>query len=283
MVVQVEGSIISSTFSFPIRVILSGSSGGGKTTFAKQLVSRNDLFDYSIKRIRYYFPIYLKNYQTQFHDHISLPISYHHGLPNMTQIMDMKAGDLLIFDDMYEKAVNDENIDLLFRVISRKQEISILIITQNFYAQGKFSRNIRNSCNYTVLFRNTIDLTINKRVCNNLGLSEAYKSASSDTINELFPYMFIDQSASGHASGYRLYTNIYGCSKVVYSNDGMKAYVIPEKIFNEYFKIHENNNTYSAELKNGIHQKNTIISTKNPRKNYSRSRYRTRYRFTKNI
>ena len=41
----VKGRILDKTFSFPFRMILTGSSGAGKTYFAGELLKRTDLFE----------------------------------------------------------------------------------------------------------------------------------------------------------------------------------------------------------------------------------------------
>ena len=42
-------------FAFPFRILLSGSSGSGKTHFAGELL-KSDLFDEKITNVSYFYP-----------------------------------------------------------------------------------------------------------------------------------------------------------------------------------------------------------------------------------
>ena len=62
-------------------------------------------------------------------------------------------------------------------------------------------------------------------------------------------------SPRGQVSGYQVYTNIFGKYLEVFTRSGMKAYVITEKDFLQYFSIVNNSN---AELKHGGYEKKII-------------------------
>jgi hypothetical protein len=68
-------------------------------------------------------------------------------IPTQDDIDELENDTLLVLDDLYDKAVNSECIDHLFRVTSGKRNLSVMIMTQNSYAQGRYARDIRNSCN----------------------------------------------------------------------------------------------------------------------------------------
>ncbi|CAG5099117.1 Oidioi.mRNA.OKI2018_I69.XSR.g16267.t1.cds [Oikopleura dioica] len=119
-------------------------------------------------------------------------------------------------------------------------------MTQNNYAQGKFGRNIKLNCNATFLCRNCLDGTVNKRACSQAGLLKAYKRATEENKNKQYPYMFLDQSPRGHASSYRLYTDIFTDYPVVFSVSGMKACIVPYNDFKQNFDIIARDNTFEA-------------------------------------
>ncbi|CAG5101839.1 Oidioi.mRNA.OKI2018_I69.chr1.g24.t1.cds [Oikopleura dioica] len=119
-------------------------------------------------------------------------------------------------------------------------------MTQNNYAQGKFGRNIKLNCNATFLCRNCLDGTVNKRACSQAGLLKAYKRATEENKNKQYPYMFLDQSPRGHASSYRLYTDIFSDYPVVFSVSGMKACIVPYNDFKQNFDIIDRDNTFEA-------------------------------------
>ena len=248
-------------FTYPFRIMLSGSSGAGKTYFAEKLL-RNNCFEKEIEYIYYFHPCYLEESPVNWHETMNIPVSYQTGLPSVELLTSMPANSAIILDDLFDKACMSETIDHLFRVISGKRKLSVMIMTQNYFAPGKFGRNIRNSCNYTVLLRNYCDATINRRAVRAMGITKAFDVAQQYCKDDEYPYIFIDQSQKGQVSGFQLYTDIFGRFKKCYSNEGMPSYIIPEKDFLNSFKIiQENNRICLAQLKdeNSV-QKNTFTT-----------------------
>jgi hypothetical protein len=113
--------------------------------------------------------------------------------------------------------------------------INVMIMTQNNLTSGKFTRDIRNQFNITILLRNYVDTRINKRVCQQLGLTKALEAAEGDTQFDEYPYFPIDQSPRAFASSYRLYINIFSDFPVAYTVDGMKGYIVNESDFQLFF------------------------------------------------
>ena len=113
----------------------------------------------------------------------------------------------------------------------------MILVTQNYFIQGKHSRDIRNSCNYAALFRNCCDHLLNKRVCTAFGLKDAYLAAEKETYgSQVYPYMFIDQTQRSQLSDYRLFIDIIGKVRTVFSSNGMKGYILQEEDFLSVFK-----------------------------------------------
>ena len=235
----------------PFRLFCSGSSESGKTYFAEQLLKRPDLFQEKIEYVKYYYPCYLNTAPVEWHKSLDIPVSYKVGLPSKEELVDLPQNTCVVIDDLYDKAVASEAIDHLFRVISGKKKISVIIITQDYYIQGRKGRSIRNSSNYTALFRNCADISINRTVCRQMGITAAYNAAEKDSKGLVYPYYFIDQSQRGQVTAYQLYTDIFSGYPVVYSNDGMKGYVINPQDFKAFFELL---NDKEAILKNGKHK-----------------------------
>ena len=229
-------------FGFPFRMILSGSSGAGKTHFAGTLLQTKDLFQNEVEYIYYYHPCYLDEAPVNWHETMNIPVSYQTGLPSLEQLMSIPQNSVVILDDLMDKCNDSEVIDQLFRVISGKRKIAVMIMTQNYFAQGKYGRNIRNSCNYSVLLRNCCDATINRRAVRAMGLTKAFTIAEQSCVEMEYPYVFVDQTQKGQFSGYQIYTNIFNLYKKCYSNAGMPSYIIPEKDFLSVFKILQSKN-----------------------------------------
>ena len=241
-----KGQIIPETkFCFPFRMILAGSSGAGKTHFAGQLLQR-DLFDEKVTTVYYYYPVYLSEYPVDWHQTLNIPVIYNHGLPTEQELTEMPEKSCVVIDDSFDTAVQSPVIDHLFRVISGKRKLAVMIMTQNNFSKGKYGRDIRNSCNFSVLFRNCCDTSINENIARMSGLKLAYNAAWSHQRGQEYPYILIDQSQRGQLTPYRLYTNIFGRYPEVWSVKGMKGYVIGAQDFETYFKVKENKLSFTA-------------------------------------
>ena len=226
-------------FQKPMRAIFSGSSQSGKTHLISKIISeQNQLFGESFKQVRYFYPSYLDESPVEFFSRDYTIISYDCGFPTKDDVLSMEENSLLIIDDQADIAVKSDLIAQLFKVISGKKNISVILVTQNYYIQGKHSRDIRNSCNYVGLFRNCCDRKLNKRVARDFGLLGACEAAENDVFTtKIHPYIFIDQTQIAQLCDYRLYVKILGNYRVAYNNEGMKGYIVQEKDFKKNFKI----------------------------------------------
>ena len=136
MPLSIEGHIIPDVkFTYPFRCILSGSSGSGKTEFAKKLISRDDIFNGKITQIRYYQPCSME-YPVDWHNTLTIPVTYKQGLPSENELMEMEENAVIILDDLYEKAIQSQAIDHLFRIISRKRCLNETIMTHTIVSKG---------------------------------------------------------------------------------------------------------------------------------------------------
>ena len=244
---MIKGTIIDETkFCSPFRIILAGSSGSGITRFAGNLLEKKDIFEENPESVVYYYPCFLEEAPVYWHDTLDIPVSYHIGLPTKEELIKLPERSCVVIDDSFEEAINSSAIDHLFRVISGKKNISVMIMTQNNFSKGRYGREIRNSCNFSVLFRNCCDTKINSNVTRMAGLEKAFKNACLDSAGVKYPYYFLDQSQQGQLSQYRLYTDIFSSFKVVFSVDGMKGYVIGATDFELFFSIYSNGKYFTA-------------------------------------
>ena len=227
-------------------MILAGSSGAGKTHFAGELLKRTDLFEDTVSTVHYYFPCYLPEAPVTWHKTLNIPVSYHVGLPTKTDLMQLERNSCVVIDDSFDEALKSSAIDHLFRVISGKRNICVMIMSQNNFSKGKYGREIRNSCNFSVLFRNCCDVSINENIARMAGMKKAYDSAYLDLQGQKYPYMLLDQSQKGQLSPFRLHTNIFDRFPISYSVDGMKAYVIGAQDFELFFNVFSNKDKFTA-------------------------------------
>ena len=226
-------------FSLPMRAIFSGSSQSGKThMIGEMLKNQEDIFSSRFDFIKYYYPTFLDEAPVDYHDFIETPISYASGFPTKAEVLAYPKNTLMIIDDQSDTAVKSDLVSQIFKVISGKKNLSIILVTQNYFMQGRHSREIRNSCNYVGLFRNCCDDLLNSRVATAFGLKAAYAAAEKDIFDcQIYPFIFIDQTQRGQISQYRLYTKIIGSVREAYSKTGMKGYILSEDDFKAAFEI----------------------------------------------
>ena len=220
------------TFSDIFRVFISGSSSAGKTFFAKRLLSEN-LFKF--KRIYYFHP--------DFHETapINWPfdIIFHSGLPSLEDLLAIPEYSCVILDDLYHECVNSSEIDYLYRVLSSKRKLHCIVMTQRYFAQGKYALNIRNSSNYHILMRNADERT-NLRAADTMNLKREIVKANECNENEMFPYIFIDKTNYARVTGLKVFVDIFSKYRKVIMKSNL-FYLIGEKDFESRFhKVDEN-------------------------------------------
>ena len=218
-------------FEFPFRMFISGSSQSGKTFFAEKLL-RSQLFKENICDVNYRHPDYLEHAPVDWDKTLSAHVSYQSGLPTMEDLLRLEPNTCIVLDDLYEECVNSKVVDYLFRVLSGKKKLSVIIMSQRYFAKGKFGMNIRNNCNYTVLLRNS-DARVNNRVSRTFNVHRQVSRCFAR--KTAYPYVLIDTTPSAMVSGFKVYEDIFSKYQIVYSDDGMRGYVIPENEFNKYF------------------------------------------------
>ena len=228
-------------FFKPIRAIFSGSSQSGKTKLIGEIMmNQKRMFGEEFAEIKYFYPEYLDECPVDWHERIQIPISYKCGFPTKEDIAELKPNSCIIVDDMMSRVVKSELMRQFFNVISGKRKISIICVTQNYFIQGPFSRDIRNSTNYVCLFRNCADDKLNKRVAAALGITKAFESAEQDVFQtQVYPYIFIDQTQRNQIYSWRVYTDILNKIRIGYNLNGMKGFVLPESEFLKAYKILE--------------------------------------------
>lgn len=182
----------------------------------------------------------------------------------------------MIIDDQFDEVLKSDLMSQIFKVISGKKDLSIIVVTQNYFQQGKHARDIRNSCNYVGLFRNCGDSSLNKRVAQCFGLKKAYEAAERDLYAKMvYPYFFIDQTQRAQLSSYRLYTDILGKIRICYDSNGMKGYIVDEQLFQLKFKIIQKHNrsVIAVERKENANKKRPIPkSIKRRKRKFSESK-----------
>ena len=215
-------------FAEIFRIFISGMSSSGKTHFTYSLL-KSGLFNFD--RVYYYHPDFHEKSPVEWD--LDKPIIFESGLPTTEEILAMPKRSTLIFDDLFAEVRDSKVIDYLFRVLSSKQKLNVIVLTQRYFDKGKYSLSIRNSSNYHVLLRNSDERT-NYNVGKMMGLSSDVRKAISVNSRAMFPYIFIDKTNEARVHNMCIFTDIFSRYKVLIRN-GMKVYLISEADFNATF------------------------------------------------
>ena len=215
------------------RVFISGSSSAGKTYFAKQLLAHK-FFKY--EHIFYYHPDLTEEFPTDWSD-LEKPVIFQAGLPSRQELLDTPAYSCIVIDDLFTESCKSQDISYLFRVLSSKKKLHIIIMTQRYFAETGL--DIRNSSNFHVLMSN-VDVRTNSRVGTIMGLKNEFKLADDMNNTVLYPYIFLDRTNSARVKKLQVYTDIFSRYKKVVFNL-MKSYIITEADFKANFKLTGNN------------------------------------------
>ena len=226
------------------RVFISGSSSAGKTHFARKLLETK-LFHY--ERVYYYHPDIDERNPTNWEDYLDQPVIYQAGLPSAQDLTDLPPKTCIVLDDLYREASSSKHIDYLFRVLSGKLKLHVIIMTQRYFASGPFALNIRNSSNYHVLMNNA-DCRINDRAANRLGLKTEYQVASKYNQSALYPYVVIDQTNKARVTRMQVFIDILSKHKKVIVNS-MIYYLVAERDFKSNCEIIDTNTAKYVDAK----------------------------------
>ena len=129
---------------------------------------------------------------------VNTNIEFKEGLPEIDLIA-ANQNNLLILDDLMDQCEKDKTILNLFTTDSHQKSISVFLITQNLFSQGKFSRTIGLNCHYLFLLNNPRDqsqiyyLARQMFPNNSKFLIECYQDAVEQ---KKFGYLFIDLKQS---------------------------------------------------------------------------------------
>lgn len=125
-------------FEHPAAIIINGTPGSGKSVMAKNIIEQGAI-DGTINNIHYFMPKY-ENLDLKIAPHQKLFV--HEGLPDQDWVqktLKNKTRDILVVvDDLWHKAVNDDICNDLLYYHRRHDTVSSIFISQSFYSKGNF-------------------------------------------------------------------------------------------------------------------------------------------------
>lgn len=182
-------------FKAPTTILINGCTGSGKTYFCYELLKhRNELFTVPPERTIVFFSCWQKIYDLM----SKLPnVEFYKGLPSSGEEYSTGKHCLLVLDDLLLDVVKSESIANIFLKESHHLNLSIILIVQNLYQKGPWSRLITLNSHYLILFKSPRDLslitTIGRQLYPGRGkiLVESYTDAIS---NHEYGYLLCDLS-----------------------------------------------------------------------------------------
>ena len=141
----ISGDLINDDYKLktPFRMLISGSSGTGKTTFIEKLLKSNRI-DKEFSTVYYCYPYTLGDPPVDWHLTLSSNVQYLTHLPDLRFFDNVEPDSLLILDDLWTETCKSKDLVAAFKVYSRKKKVSIIIVTQSYFSGGDEGREIRN-------------------------------------------------------------------------------------------------------------------------------------------
>jgi hypothetical protein len=146
----------------PSIISVTGATGSGKTTLLYAMIKYIDkLFDKQVHGIILCYSKFQEIY-TKMQDVCSVPLIMHYGLPTRKEVMEYRdkfSGEhwILATDDLARATANSAEMLENFQLGSHHDNFSLIQLQQNFYGQGKFTRDMSLQFHYVYLLNQRRD------------------------------------------------------------------------------------------------------------------------------
>ena len=169
------------------------------------------MFSQNIKKIYYFY----NNWQKKFEEE-NTDIEYRQGLPTEQDFKSYPKDEqcIVVIDDMQVSALNNIFIANLFSRDSHHRNISVILILQNLFHQGKYCRDISLNTHYFILFKNPRDIQQIKLLGRQLGMQNKLVDVYLDATADPFGYLLIDLSP-GNKDSYMLRSHIFPAEHMI--------------------------------------------------------------------
>jgi hypothetical protein len=140
-------------FKHPFTCIISGPTQSGKTHFTIKLLQNiGALINPPPKQV------FWCHGQDQKYKGMPNNVTVIDGLPEVDQLVNGTAPTLIVIDDLMQEGAMAKSIADLFTKGSHHKNLSVIMLIQNLFHQGKFMRTMSLNTHYMVLFKNPRDV-----------------------------------------------------------------------------------------------------------------------------
>lgn len=198
-------------FTVPFSCLIVGPSGSGKSFFVKNVLENcehvmNAKHDNIVWIYSCFQPMY-KELQRMNKD-----IKFIKGLPDSFEDEDLfppEQKHLIILDDVIFQASDHPEVVKIFTQYRHHRNMSVMMLSQNVFHQGKYSRTISLNSNYLVLFKNPRDKTQVKILSHQMFPSQKafFLESYEDAVKDPHGYLIVDFTP-GCPDQYRLRSGI---------------------------------------------------------------------------
>jgi hypothetical protein len=172
-------------FRLPAGFIVCGPTMSGKTQFVLNLLKHSKVvFDKPVDRVVYCYSEWQKCFE-------ELPnVEFVKGVEPVLDdnFFSNKKHNLLILDDLALSVCDDVRTTKFFTQGIHHRNLSVMLILQNLYKQGKAMRDIMLNAQYLILFKNVRDVNQISVLARQTGLphlTEAYRKVTSERYQPL--------------------------------------------------------------------------------------------------
>ena len=178
----------------PYTCLVAGPTSCGKTQFVKKIIEEGEhVVNGSAEKIIWLYGEYQPAY-------MELSSKFPHilfieGIPeNLNEYIDPKIRNLIVIDDLMSETGSDKKVTNLFTKGSHHRNLSVILLLQNLFYNGKESRTISLNAHYIVLFKNPRDNTIVTSLAKQMypGKIKFLQEAFRDATKLPYHYLFLD-------------------------------------------------------------------------------------------
>ena len=144
--------IFDTRLSHPFTMLVAGSRGSGKTCFTEKLI--RDRVNTPLEKIIWFYSEWQNGYA-------DMPGNVH-KVPGMLKSLDKyldadSSVKAMVFDDLMSECVNNNIIAVAFTKKRHHRNVSVILLVQKLFCQGRIMRTVHLNTEYVVLFGNARD------------------------------------------------------------------------------------------------------------------------------
>lgn len=171
-------------FRHPFTCIIAGPTQSGKTVFTAKWLEYSQTYIYPPpSRIVWAYGEKNTNQMKNLQEISPIAIEFVEGISEIPEFRG-NENNLLIIDDLMTSAAKSTDIANIFTRVSHHRNVSVILIVQNIFHQGRSMRDMSINSKYTILFKNPRDSAqiqhLSRQIYPNSKnfLGDAYKQAT---------------------------------------------------------------------------------------------------------